>query len=60
MIYRGYSDMNQIKKEYCWETLGVEEYLARRKKMRKEEIKKEQEKLPAPFNNYSSLLLITL
>ena len=52
--------MNQIKKEECWEVLGVEEYLARRKKLRKEEIKKEQEKFPEPFMSYSSLLLITL
>lgn len=52
--------MKQIEKERCWEVLGVEEYLARRKEMRREEIKKEQEKFPEPFTSYSSLLLITL
>ena len=52
--------MNQIKKEECWEVLGVEEYLARRKELRKEEIKKEQEIFPEPFARYSSLLLMTL
>ena len=52
--------MDYIKKEDCWKSLGVEEYLARRKKKRKEEIKKEQEKFPEPFSSYSSLLLITL
>ena len=52
--------MKEIKKENCWENLGVEEYLARRKKMRKEEIKKEQEKYPEPFSRYFSFLLMTL
>lgn len=52
--------MNQIKKETYWEILGVEEYLDRRKKMRKEELKKEQEKYPEPFSHYSSFLLMTL
>jgi hypothetical protein len=52
--------MKQIEKESCWEVLGVEEYIARRKKMRKEEIKKEQEKYPEPFSRYSSFLLMTL
>ena len=52
--------MDYIKKEDCCKNLGVEEYLVKRKKMRKEEIKKEQEKFPEPFSDYSSLLLITL
>ena len=52
--------MKQIEKENCWESLGVEEYIARRRKIKKEEIKKEQEKFPEPFMSYSSLLLITL
>ena len=52
--------MEQIKKESYGNVLGVEEYLARRKKLRKEDIKKEQEKFPEPFKSYSSLLLITL
>jgi len=52
--------MKQIDKESCWESLGVEEYLERRRKIKKEEIKKEQERFPEPFSYYSSLLLITL
>ena len=52
--------MKQIKKESYGNVLGVEEYLARRRKIRKEEIKKEQEKYPEPFAHYSSLLLMTL
>lgn len=52
--------MKQTKKESSWEVLGVEEYLARRKKIRKKEIKKEQEKYPEPFSDYSSFLLHTL
>ena len=42
--------MRQIEKERCFEVLGVEEYIARRKKMRKDEIKKEQDKFPEPFS----------
>ena len=52
--------MDYIKKEDCWKSLGVEEYLVRRNKIRKEEIKKEQEKFPEPFLHYSSFLLMTL
>lgn len=52
--------MNQLKKETYGEIFGVEEYLARRKKIRKEEIKKEQEKFPEPFASYSSFLFMTL
>jgi len=52
--------MDYNKKEECWKSLGVEEYLARRKKIRKEEIKKEQEKFPEPFHSYSSFLLLSL
>ena len=52
--------MDYIKKEDCWKNLGVEEYLVKRKKMRKEEIKKEQEKYPEPFHSCSSFLLLSL
>lgn len=52
--------MQQIKNETFREILGVEEYLARRRKLTKEEIKKEQEKFPEPFSNYSSFLLLSL
>ena len=52
--------MKQMNKEDCWEILGVEEYLARRREIRKEEIKKEQDKYPEPFSHYSSFLLMTL
>ena len=52
--------MDCIKKEDCRESFGVEEYLARRREVKKEEIKKEQEKFPDPFISYSSLLLMTL
>lgn len=52
--------MNQMKKETYREIFGVEEYLARRRKIRKEEIKKEQEKYPEPFSSYYSFLLMTL
>lgn len=52
--------MTQIKRDDSWEILGVEEYLDRRKKMRREEIKKEQEKYPEPFSDYSSFLLLSL
>ena len=52
--------MNQINKEFYREIIEVEEYLARRQKIRKEEIKKEQEKYPEPFSHYSSFLLMTL
>ena len=52
--------MKQINKENCGEILGVEEYLARRREIRREEIKKEQEKFPEPFSRYSSFLLMTL
>lgn len=52
--------MKQTKKELPWEILGVEEYLTRRKQLRKEEIKKEQEKYPEPFSDYSSFLLLSL
>ena len=52
--------MDYIKREDCRESFGVEEYLARRREVKKEEIKKEQEKFPEPFACYSSLLLMTL
>ena len=52
--------MDCIKKEDCRESFGVEEYLARRREVKKEEIKKEQEKYPEPFSDYSSFLLLSL
>ena len=52
--------MNQINKEFYGEILEVEEYVARRREIKREEIKKEQEKYPEPFSDYSSFLLITL
>ena len=52
--------MKSNKNADCKEVLGVEEYLARRRKITKEEIKKEQEKFPEPFSNYSSFLLLSL
>ena len=52
--------MKQNKKECVEEILGVEEYLAKRKRLRKEEIKKDQDKYPDPFLAYSSFLLLSL
>lgn len=52
--------MKQIEKDSCGNIFGVEEYLARRQKIRKEEIKKEQDKYPEPFSYYSSFFLLTL
>jgi len=52
--------MNQLQKEKYGESFGVEEYLARRRRIKKEEIKKEQEKYPEPFSRYFSFLLMTL
>lgn len=52
--------MKQVKKECPQEILGVEEYLARRKRLLREEIKKDQEKCPESFLHYSSFLLLSL
>ena len=52
--------MKQTREESFLEVLGVEEYLARRKRLMKDEIKKEQEKYPEPFKDYSSFLLLSL
>ena len=52
--------MKQAGKEILKENLGVEEYLERRKRIFKEEIKKDQEKFPEPFTDYSSFLLLSL
>ena len=52
--------MKQNKNEINSEVIGVEEYIEKRKMVRKEEIKKEQEKFPEPFSRYSSFLLMTL
>ena len=52
--------MKQIKKEIGVEILGVEEYLAKRKKLRQEERKKDQEYHPESFLVYSSFLLASL
>lgn len=52
--------MKQDRKEILKENLGVEEYLAKRKQILKEQIKKDQEKYPEPFADYSSFLLLSL
>ena len=52
--------MKQNKNENNSEVIGVEEYIEKRKMVRKEEIKKEQEKYPEPFHSCSSFLLLSL